>query len=46
MQEGKEVQYKIPNLVEHKHYIQDIEKMPAFDNPEIFGLSSNADLTF
>lgn len=38
--------YVVPNLPEHKNYIDYIEKLPAVDNPEIFGLNANADITF
>merc|ERR1711935_821806 len=47
-QDGKDAPfvYKIPMGTEHKVYTDYIEKLPAVDSPEIFGLNSNADLTF
>jgi len=38
--------YVIPNGIEHKNYIEYVESLPAVDNPEIFGLNSNSDITF
>jgi len=47
-QDGKDVPfvYKIPVGSDHKNYTDYIEKLPPVDSPEIFGLNSNADLTF
>jgi len=44
-----ESKYIIPNgpsYTEHKSYLELIESMPAVDNPEVFGLNANADITF
>jgi dynein heavy chain len=37
---------KIPNHTDVKEFRSKIEGLPAQDSPEIFGLHSNADLTF
>ena len=41
-----EFSYCIPEAVEHAKFMEDIEQMPGKDAPPIFGLHSNADLTF
>ena len=38
--------YHIPDYLEHQRFIEYIQKMPSNDGPQIFGLHSNADLTF
>jgi len=48
--EGKETThyYKIPKYVDWKDYVEFIlgKDLPEVDSPEIFGLNSNADLTY
>lgn len=39
-------QYNIPQVETIEAYLQHIAKFPAHDTPEIFGLHTNADLTF
>jgi dynein heavy chain len=39
-------QYVIPDFVEHTKYIEYINTLPEKDNPLIFGLNGNADLTY
>lgn len=41
-----EFNYHIPDATEHSRYLEYINKMPGTDAPPIFGLHSNADLTF
>lgn len=41
-----EFSYRIPEASEHSRFMEYIESMPGNDKPEIFGLHSNADLTF
>jgi dynein heavy chain len=38
--------YQIPDAQEHPKYMEYISEMPGSDNPPIFGLHPNADLTF
>jgi len=38
--------YTIPDAQEHTKFMEYIDEMPASDNPPIFGLHPNADLTF
>mmetsp|Transcript_44449 Transcript_44449/g.32549 ORF Transcript_44449/g.32549 Transcript_44449/m.32549 type:complete len:102 (+) Transcript_44449:3342-3647(+) len=38
--------YIIPDFTEHGKFLSYIQEMPTKDSPEIFGLHSNADLTF
>jgi len=38
--------YQIPDAQEHPKYMEYINEMPGTDNPPIFGLHPNADLTF
>ena len=37
--------YMIPDATEHAKYMEYINEMPGSDNPSIFGLHPNADLT-
>ncbi|KAF4646421.1 hypothetical protein FOL47_006339, partial [Perkinsus chesapeaki] len=39
-------QYTIPDGLEIQQYRENIEKVPAVDSPLIFGLHTNADLTY
>lgn len=41
-----EFSYQIPDAQEHPKYMEYINEMPGTDNPPIFGLHPNADLTF
>ena len=41
-----EFNYHIPDATEHVKFMEYINKMPSTDAPPIFGLHSNADLTF
>lgn len=41
-----EFNYHIPDATEHLKFMEYIDKMPPSDSPPIFGLHSNADLTF
>lgn len=41
-----EFHYHIPDCQEHSKYLEYIQSMPEKDNPLIFGLHPNADLTF
>lgn len=41
-----EFNYHIPDAIEHPRFMEYIGKMPGKDNPQIFGLHPNADLTF
>jgi len=43
---GSDFKYIVPNLIEHKNYLDYIEELPAVDNPELFGLNPNADIAF
>jgi dynein heavy chain len=43
---SEEFQYTIPDAQEHTKYMEEIGEMPNKDNPPIFGLHPNADLTF
>jgi dynein heavy chain len=43
---GPDQKYIVPNALEHKTYLDYIETLPSVDNPELFGLNSNADITF
>lgn len=36
----------VPDVLEHARFIEYINRMPGTDSPPIFGLHSNADLTF
>jgi dynein heavy chain len=38
--------YVIPDAQEHNKYMEEISMMPGKDNPPIFGLHPNADLTY
>jgi len=38
--------YQVPDAQEHPKYMEYINEMPGTDNPPIFGLHPNADLTF
>jgi len=38
--------YTIPDAQEHVKFMEYIDEMPSSDNPPIFGLHANADLTF
>jgi dynein heavy chain, axonemal len=38
--------YVIPDAQEHPKYMEEIDHMPGKDSPPIFGLHTNADLTF
>jgi len=41
-----EFHYHIPDVLEHSRLVEYIQRMPGKDSPPIFGLHSNADLTF
>jgi dynein heavy chain len=41
-----EYNYQIPDYTEHSKYLEHINTLPEKDNPLIFGLNSNADLTY
>lgn len=41
-----EFNYHIPDALEHSKILEYIEKIPANDSPNVFGLHANADLTF
>ena len=43
---SNDTKYIVPNVVEHKSYMDYIERLPSVDNPELFGLNTNADITF
>lgn len=43
---GQDIKYIVPKVIEHKNYLEYIETLPSVDNPEIFGLNTNADITF
>ncbi len=43
---GSDFKYMVPNVIEHKNYLDYIDELPAVDNPELFGLNSNADIAF
>ena len=43
---GPDQKYIVPNVLEHKSYLDYIEGLPSVDNPELFGLNANADITF
>ncbi len=43
---AEDFKYIVPNEIEHKNYLDFIQKLPAVDNPELFGLNSNADIAF
>ena len=38
--------YTIPNVKRLDEYFDHIDKLPAIDPPQIFGLHSNADITY
>ena len=38
--------YHIPDFIEHTKYLEHINTLPEKDNPLIFGLNGNADLTY
>jgi dynein heavy chain len=38
--------YHIPDFNEHSRYLEHIQTLPEKDNPLIFGLNGNADLTY
>jgi len=44
--DGAKVAYKCPQGTEVKVYRDYIEKIPGEDNPELFGLHGNADITY
>lgn len=41
-----EYNYQIPDYTEHQKYLEHIQTLPERDNPLIFGLNGNADLTY
>jgi len=41
-----EFEYKIPEVGDHQKFVDYINSMPEKDNPLIFGLNGNADLTY
>jgi len=41
-----EYNYHIPDFNEHTRYLEHIQTLPERDNPLIFGLNGNADLTY
>jgi len=41
-----EYNYHIPDFSEHSRYLEHINTLPEKDNPLIFGLNGNADLTY
>jgi dynein heavy chain len=41
-----EYSYHIPDFTEHTKYLEHINTLPEKDNPLIFGLNGNADLTY
>jgi len=41
-----EYNYHIPDFSEHTRYLEHIQTLPEKDNPLIFGLNGNADLTY
>lgn len=41
-----EFSYCIPEATEHSKYLEEISNLPAKDSPPIFGLHTNADLTY
>jgi len=41
-----EFTYMIPDFNEHSKFMEYIATMPEKDNPLIFGLNQNADLTY
>lgn len=41
-----EYNYQIPDYTEHTKYLEHINTLPDRDNPLIFGLNGNADLTY
>jgi len=41
-----EYNYHIPDFSEHNRYLEHIQTLPERDNPLIFGLNGNADLTY
>ena len=41
-----EYNYHIPDFSEHTRYLEHIQTLPERDNPLIFGLNGNADLTY
>jgi dynein heavy chain len=43
---NNEFSYQIPDSLDHAKFVEYIDKMPGGDQPPIFGLHSNADLTF
>lgn len=43
---SNDVKYNIPNVLEHKNYLDYIDTLSPVDNPELFGLNPNADITF
>jgi len=45
-QQVTEFHYHIPDVLEHSRLVEYIQRMPGKDSPPIFGLHSNADLTF
>lgn len=38
--------YKIPDPCEHAKYLEHIEKIPLINSPELFGLHSNAEISY
>jgi dynein heavy chain len=46
MASASDFNYQIPDAQEHPKYMEYINEMPGSDNPPIFGLHPNADLTF
>jgi len=44
--QNQQYQYSIPEASEHVKFLEEIDMIPPKDAPPIFGLHSNADLTF
>ena len=43
---GSDFKYLVPNVIEHKNYLDYIDTLPVVDSPELFGLNPNADIAF
>ena len=41
-----DTKYIVPSAIEHKNFLDYIERLTGVDNPELFGLNANADITF